>query len=179
MLPRPTMLCLAAACTIGPAYAQPQTGSAAAPVPAGQEESPAAEPREADVILEVPELSVEKLDLEFERLDAKLSLEARLANLLTLNAGVNANIEKGNVKVEGLTGDVRYVVYFDDVRAIIERTLQTIDANPRLVDQLNAAAGAPQAQVTGGVESQTKLRRRDEQEQERRPLEEPRRPEPR
>ncbi|MDG4803807.1 hypothetical protein [Micromonospora sp. WMMD980] len=43
---------------------------------------------EPDVLLDVPELSVDEIRLAVDGLDADLSLRARLANLLQLDAGV-------------------------------------------------------------------------------------------
>ena len=53
-----------------------------------------------------------------------------------LTAGANARI--GNVKIDirGVRAQATLIVRLDNVRAIIERTLQTLDNNPQLVSQL-------------------------------------------
>jgi hypothetical protein len=89
-----------------------------------------------DVLLDVPNLSVEQLTVEVDNLQVDLALDARLANLLHLTAGANASI--GNVKIDirGVRAQATLIVRLDNVRAIIERTLQTLDNNPAIVTQL-------------------------------------------
>ena len=55
-----------------------------------------------DVLLDVPNLSVEQLTIEVDNLDVELALDARLANLLSLTAGAHARID--NVKIEHSRG---------------------------------------------------------------------------
>lgn len=47
---------------------------------------------EPDVLLDVPNLSVEELTLEVQNLRAHVALQAQLANLLSLSAGADVGI---------------------------------------------------------------------------------------
>jgi hypothetical protein len=89
-----------------------------------------------DVLLDVPNLSVEQLTIEVDNLQVDLALEARLANLLHLSAGANASIDNVKIDLRGVRAQATLIVRLDNVRAIIERTLQTLDNNPQIVTQL-------------------------------------------
>jgi hypothetical protein len=89
-----------------------------------------------DVLLDIPDLSVEEITLEVNNLQAHIALDARLANLLKLTAGADASIDNVKLTIKGVHAQATLIVRLDNVRAIIERTLQTLDANPQLVTQL-------------------------------------------
>ncbi len=89
-----------------------------------------------DVLLDVPNLSVEQLTIEVNNLQVDLALDARLANLLHLTAGANARIDNVKIDIRGVRAQATLIVRLDNVRAIIERTLQTLDNNPQIVTQL-------------------------------------------
>ncbi|PWG03144.1 thioesterase [Sphingosinicella humi] len=89
-----------------------------------------------DVLLDVPNLSVEEIALEVNNLQVDIALDARLANLLKLTAGANASIDNVKLTIKGVQAQATLIVRLDNVRAIIERTLQTLDNNPQLVTQL-------------------------------------------
>lgn len=94
---------------------------------------PSAEP---DVLLDVPNLSVEEITIEVENLEAHLALEARLANLLFLKAGADVTIDNVKVTIKGVEAQVLLKVRLDNVRQIIDRTLTTIDRNPEILERL-------------------------------------------
>lgn len=89
-----------------------------------------------DVVLDIPNLSVDELTIEVENLEAHVALDARLANLLKLTAGADVNIDNVKIQLKGVQAQATLIVRLDNVRAIIERTLQTLDNNPQLVTQL-------------------------------------------
>jgi len=89
-----------------------------------------------DVLLDVPNLSIDELTIEVANLEAHIALDARLANLLKLTAGADVNIDNVKIQLKGVQAQATLVVRLDNVRAIIERTLQTLDNNPQLVSQL-------------------------------------------
>ncbi|QDP19377.1 hypothetical protein [Sphingomonas xanthus] len=89
-----------------------------------------------DVLLDIPNLSVEELTIEVANLDVDISLDARLANLLKLTAGANAHVDQVKIGLKGVRAQATLIVRLDNVRAIIERTLQTLDNNPQIVSQL-------------------------------------------
>ena len=117
-----------------------------------------------DVLLDVPNLSVEEITLEVENLRARVSLDARLANLLQLTAGADAGIDKVKLTIKGVRAELLLKVRLDNVAAIIDRTLTTIDRNPQILERLlqsvDSTVGtvggvANTALQPGGVVSQT------------------------
>lgn len=95
-----------------------------------------------DVTLDVPNLSVEELTLDVENLQARLDLNARVSTLVTITAGLDLSTEKIALAIKGVAAEAHLNVCLDDVRAIVERTLDTIDRNPNLLTGLlNAVTG--------------------------------------
>jgi hypothetical protein len=89
-----------------------------------------------DVLLDIPDLSVEEITLEVKDLQAHIALDARLANLLKLTAGADVSIGDVKLSIKGVHAQATLIVRLDNVRAIIERTLQTLDNNPQIVERL-------------------------------------------
>lgn len=89
-----------------------------------------------DVYLDVPNLKVREIQLEVNNLRARLSLDARLANLLSLNAGADVQIERVNLRLAGVEAQALLVVRLDNVARVIDRTLTTIDRNPEILVRL-------------------------------------------
>lgn len=63
-----------------------------------------------DVYLSVPELHVGRIELTVEKLSADLNLNAKVANLVQLNAGVQVSIEKVNITIAEVDAEVELVV---------------------------------------------------------------------
>ena len=107
-----------------------------------------------DVILDIPNLSVDEITVEVKNLQVDISLDARLANLLKLTAGAQASIDDVKIQIKGVQATATLVVRLDNVRAIIERTLQTLDNNPQLVTQLLSTVDNT-VNTVGGVANNT------------------------
>lgn len=117
-----------------------------------------------DVLLDVPNLSIDSLRIKVDNLTAKLSLDARVANLVQLKAGVDVTIDKVDIMLAGVQASALLVVRLDNVREIIDKTLTTLDNNPQLVEKLLSTVDnavntvgdvANTALQPGGVISQT------------------------
>ena len=106
----------------------PQSTALAQQVSSGSEQP--------DVILDIPNLSIDEVTVDVQNLDVDISLDARLANLLKLTAGAHASVDQVKIQIKGVQATATLVVRLDNVRAIIERTLQTLDNNPQIVTQL-------------------------------------------
>ncbi|WP_174532899.1 hypothetical protein [Micromonospora chalcea] len=103
--------------------------------------SPAAHDPEPDVLLDVPELTVDEIRLAVDGLDADLSLRARLANLLQLDAGVRVHLEGVELDITGVSAEALLKVRLEKLVQILDRALTTIDRNPQLIDALARSAG--------------------------------------
>ena len=97
--------------------------------PNGQEP----EGQEPDVLLDVPELEVDRITLEVENLRAHVSILAELANLLSLSVGVDARLDRVKLEIEGVEAKVLLKVRLEHVRAILEKALDTIAEHPEIL----------------------------------------------
>ena len=89
---------------------------------------------DADVILDVPVLNVEELDLEVEELRAHISARAELVGFLDINVGVDAYVDKVKLRIKGVEAQVQLKVKLERILGSIDRALQAIDNNPQLLD---------------------------------------------
>ncbi|MFG3297861.1 hypothetical protein [Micromonospora chersina] len=96
---------------------------------------------EPDVMLDIPEVTVDQIRLSVEGLDADLSLRARLANLLQLDAGVRVHLEGVELDVTGVSAEALLKVRLEKLVQILDRALSTIDRNPHLIDALARSVG--------------------------------------
>ncbi|ADV66426.1 hypothetical protein [Deinococcus maricopensis] len=95
-----------------------------------------AESGNPDVLLDIPNVSVEQITLEVDDLQAHVALDARLANLLKLTAGADVSIAKVKLDIKGVRAQALLKVNLDNVERIIDRTLTTIDRNPQILEKL-------------------------------------------
>jgi len=89
-----------------------------------------------DVILEVPELSVDSIGLTVENVRAKVALDANAMNLVRLTAGVDVGIKKVQLGIVGVYGEVYLYADLDNVARIVDRVVQTLDRNPQILTQV-------------------------------------------
>jgi hypothetical protein len=93
----------------------------------------AADGQEPDVLLDVSELEVARINLEVEDLEAHVSVLAELANLVRLSVGVDARLDRVNLEIEGVEAKVLLKVRLKHVRAILEKALDTIAEHPEIL----------------------------------------------
>jgi hypothetical protein len=89
--------------------------------------------QEPDVLLDVSELEVDRINLEVEDLRAHVSILVELANLLHLSVGVDARLERVKLEIEGVEAEVLLKVRLEHVRAILEKALDTIAEHPEIL----------------------------------------------
>jgi exonuclease VII small subunit len=89
--------------------------------------------QEPDVLLDVSELEVDRINLEVEDLRAHVSILVELANLLNLSVGVDARLERVKLEIEGVEAEVLLKVRLKHVRAILEKALDTIGEHPEIL----------------------------------------------
>jgi hypothetical protein len=89
-----------------------------------------------DVVLEVPELSVDSLGLTVAGLRAHLSLNANAASLVSLTAGADVSIDRVELQIMGVLAQVYLYIDLDNVTRIVDRVLATLERNPQLFTQL-------------------------------------------
>ena len=89
--------------------------------------------QEPDVVLDVPELEVDRITLEVRDLRAHVSILAELADLLNLSVGVDARLVEVKLEIEGVEAEVHLIARLKNVRAILEKTLDTIGEHPEIL----------------------------------------------
>jgi hypothetical protein len=95
--------------------------------------SPSNEP---DVVLDVPQLEVDEISLEVDNLRARIAVQAKLAELVELNVGADVEIERVSLQITGVEAQALLKARLDNVRAILDRALTTVDRNPDLLREL-------------------------------------------
>jgi pyruvate/2-oxoglutarate dehydrogenase complex dihydrolipoamide acyltransferase (E2) component len=112
---------------------------------------------DADVLLDVPVLKVEKLDLEVQNLRAHIAARAELADFLKISVGVDAYLDEVKLETEGVEAQVTLEVKLERILGTIDRALNAIEGNPELlVAALQGQDGgnaALQAAIEGPGES--------------------------
>ena len=105
-----------------------------------------------DVLLAVPVVKVDSIHLQVDDLDARVSLNAQVLDLVNLQVGVHAHLGKVRLDIKGVEAQALVKVRLDHVAAIIDRVLTTIDRNPELVENLarpsRTSAGVPETRWT-------------------------------
>jgi hypothetical protein len=92
--------------------------------------------KQQDVLLDVSELEVDKITLEVAGLRAHVSVLAQLANLVNLQVGVDARLNRVKLVIEGVRAKVLLKVWLDEVRAILEKALDTLGEHPEILESL-------------------------------------------
>jgi e3 binding domain len=105
---------------------------------------------EEDVLLDVPVVNVDEIQLELDNLHARVSLHAEVLDLVKLSVGAHAEFSKLELDIKGVEAQALLKVHLDHVTAIIDRVLTTLDRNPQLIESLGRTveqigAGAGQA----------------------------------
>jgi hypothetical protein len=89
--------------------------------------------QEPDVVLDVPELEVDRITLEVRDLRAHVSILAELASLVNISVGVDARLDTVKLEIEGVEAEVHLVARLKNVRAILVKALETIGEHPEIL----------------------------------------------
>ncbi len=93
---------------------------------------------EYDVVLDIPNLCVNRIFLKVDSVTAKLNLNARVANLVRVDAGADVLIGNVDLTIQGVRAQALLLVDLDDVYYIVDNTLTFIDNHPEIVQQLGS-----------------------------------------
>ncbi|KAM0343785.1 hypothetical protein ACHAPU_008213 [Fusarium lateritium] len=91
-----------------------------------------------DVHLKVPELSVGRIELDVDNLHADINLNADIAKLVQINAGIQIGIDKVNITIVDVEAELELVVRLGHLVEIVNRTLASLDLNPALINLLDS-----------------------------------------
>jgi phage-related protein len=89
-----------------------------------------------DVLLDVPVVKVDEINFELNDLRAKVNLFAKVLDLVELSVGVDAYLGRVKLVIQGVEAQALLKVRLDNVTAILDRVLTTIDRNPQIIEKL-------------------------------------------
>jgi hypothetical protein len=102
---------------------------------------PSAIPARLDVLIDIPVVKVDEIDLEVEDLHAQVAVLARVQNLVQLSVGAEARLGRVELKIEGVEVQALLKARLHNVEAILARVATTLDRNPELLESLGRSAG--------------------------------------
>jgi hypothetical protein len=144
---RPSALCLAALLATAASAGAQQRDTTAARRQFAQGSVPLTPNR--DVILEIPELSVDSIGLTVSNVRAHVALDANAMNLVSLTAGVDVGIKQVQLGITGVVAEAYLYVDLDNVARIVDRVVLTLDRNPAVLTQLLQAVDTTVNSITG------------------------------
>jgi pyruvate/2-oxoglutarate dehydrogenase complex dihydrolipoamide acyltransferase (E2) component len=93
-----------------------------------------------DVLLDVPKLNVEEIDLEVEELRVRMAFLAELADLVKINIGLDAEVDEVKLQIKGVEAQAQLKARLDNVRAIFSEVLSSLQHSPQFFRQALGAA---------------------------------------
>jgi len=108
------------------------------PRAAGQQGNAGQQP---EVLFDVPLLKVDEIHLEVDSLRAHVSVLAEILTLLRLQVGVDATLQKVSLDIKGVEALAVLKARLDNVAAIIDRVMTTIDNHPEILAELAGGLG--------------------------------------
>jgi hypothetical protein len=94
-----------------------------------------------DVLLSIPNLGVDHIGIEVDNLRAHVNLRAKVLDLLELDVGADVSIDRVDVQIDNVRVQAMLKVRLDNVVHIVNRVMDTIDANPEILTNLTAGLG--------------------------------------
>ena len=85
------------------------------------------------MVLDVPELEVDRITLKVQHLRANVSILVELAELLNISVGVDARLDEVELEIEGVEAEAHLIARLHNVRAILEKALETIGEHPEIL----------------------------------------------
>ncbi len=126
--------------------------------PAGQRFTASMQPGltpNRDVILEIPELSVDSIGLTVRDVRAHVALDANAMNLVQVTAGVDVGIKQVQLGIVGVFAEAYLYVDLDNVARIVSRVVQTLDRNPEILTQVFKTVDTAVTSLQRGLTGQT------------------------
>lgn len=115
---------------------------------------------EYDVVLDVPNLCVERIHLNVDSVTARINLNAAVSNLVHVSAGADVLIGDVDLTIQDVRARALLLVDLDDVVHVVDQTLTFVDNHPEVVDKLTGtlqnaggAVGGVVGNVVNGVEN--------------------------
>jgi hypothetical protein len=100
-------------------------------------------------VLDVPSLYVDDLRLQVDSLRARVSLDAKVANVMYVRAGARVALGRADLSLVGVRATALLAVDLSFVRQIVAETMSYLDLRPDLLaralgDTMHLATRAPE-----------------------------------
>jgi len=83
-----------------------------------------------DIVLNVPNVSVDQINFEINNLSARVALDAAVAqNAVQLFVGVDVHLERVKLTIDNIQACAQLIVRLDNVRKIVDRALEAVDSD--------------------------------------------------
>jgi hypothetical protein len=102
---------------------------------------------DVDVLIDIPVVKVDEVDLEVDDLHAQIAVNAQVQNLVQLSVGADVRLAKVELKIEGVEAQALLKARLGNVEAILARVAMTLDRNPELLQSVGRAV----EDVAGGA----------------------------
>jgi len=93
----------------------------------------------SDVIVDVPVIKVDKVDVEVDDLTAQVAVVAEVRRLAELSVGAVAHLDKVELQIEGVEAQALLNARLDTVHSIVDRVAVTLDRNPEILSGIGRA----------------------------------------
>src|SRR5687768_10989533 len=111
-------------------------------------------PEGPDVLIDVPVVKVDEIEIEVDDLRAQVAVLAEVRQLVQISVGAEASLEKVELKIEGVEAQALLKARLENVTAILERVLLSLDRNPKLLESVGKAVeeiGGGGGKLLGGA----------------------------
>ncbi len=85
--------------------------------------------QEHDIVLDIPELKLEEVNIKARNLLAEVSMNTRLREMVTMNIGVEAHIDSLDIGMSNLRTEAHLKFRLKRVRGILHKTAHTFSKN--------------------------------------------------
>jgi predicted RNA-binding Zn-ribbon protein involved in translation (DUF1610 family) len=106
-----------------------------------------------DVLLDAPVVQLGNLDFELDDLRAKVSLFAKVLDLVEISVGIDAFLGKVKLTIESLEVQALLKVRLDNLTRILDRVFTSLDRNPQMVQELTRGVSSAVGDIGSGAGS--------------------------
>ena len=92
-----------------------------------------------DVLVDVPVVKVDEIDLEVEDLRAQVAVLAEVQQLVQISVGADVRLGEVKLNIQGVEAQALLKARLNNVSAILQRVLLSLDRNPELLQSVGRA----------------------------------------
>ena len=101
-----------------------------------------------DVLLLVPTIGVKRIELDVDNLAVDINLNAQVAGLVTINAGIAASIQLVNLTISDVGAELELVIRLKHLADIVQRVFESLDLVSFSIKSKSLLLANPQSEST-------------------------------